>query len=780
MDNIEYDSEMTFEEPPEGYFDSEVFDIAELSKYAMVIEDAEVEERAFNFLKAHTPKGVIIETRPLEFDKVPPSYGMEGVKIMESVIDYCEQFPGPNLHQRLARMRPQEVLADDKLKAASDRLLPLLDPKAWKAFSSDTAYRQAKTKIISPYLAVLNNYFRRKKTAVYRVLVLGSWSGADIQRIAVARGGTEGIVVDTYDPYAPDGKIWSEEFRAMMLEEYGTPVRGSHYTCSVKQMALEIPFVYDLVLAANCLHQWMRNMDEFRGLLGYISSHLSDGGAMIGITPTLEGFRALENSPDVGLLSYAGPKTENDCPFGSFRCLVGDRVMDDPVLPSDYAIVEFGRVGLFLELMPSSQVSVRFPMERHMSIGPESRGYLTMYVEKRPDALSIPLALTPIASEPRSYPHYHDRPYMMLPSFFTPRDVGHAITLEDSWFLQRAPFYMAHKTDGIGAILVVQASENMTSVVSLRIGSPNRHVIRHFKVPYEGPEIVLDGEFMERVDQAWEFDIYGLVRYNGVESFTWLPGMLIVHSWLEKTRNLGFLQNFGIKAWKKASPALVRSMWAEDSEGLVFKYPCAPSPVLHGTQEIGTAKYVKHVVTYDLRVCRVAGGGTLPPIAKLPDHLSEGTIVECTLDEVVGYIFFRVRLDRDKPNPQAVLDQKTQSSSIDDIVRWIGNCGDLDPLEVDLISSPEWQACLSNGVGSMDLRFRIWLVSTGIRRIYFHSFGTNSEHTPVYDARFELINQVLSGKFDEELFLHKSSLPPLEDYGSRVIRGAAEAYPSWL
>jgi len=270
-----------------------------------------------------------------------------------------------------------------------------------------------------------------------------------------------------------------------------------------------------------------------------------------------------------------------------------------------------------------------------------------------------------------------------------------------------------------------------------------------FIVPeYRGPVVVLDGEF-QSCDEgrgSWIFDIFGLIRYDDKKKFTWYSGMSLAHHWLLGERSFSRFLNFGMKHWRAATPSVVSELWHRPTEGIVFKFPASPPSGTKGGLEFGTAKYLKHKVTYDIKLNKVLGVIS-PTVVGLPKDFDLETIVEVEKEGEV-YKFIRSRPDKTKPNSPMVISEKSLSSPYEDVYRWICEYVDVLPQEIDLDVDMRWRNFIDNGDAAVDDDFRVELASTGCRSLRFVRDGKSIQYGWVYEARSSYFHRVLAGAFD--------------------------------
>jgi len=433
------------------------------------------------------------------------------------------------------------------------------------------------------------------------------------------------------------------------------------------------------------------------------------------------------------------------CPFGTFRVRVAGEIVEDPNMPPDWIVNQFALKGLFLEVMPAIEIERHCPVVKTLPYGDETRGYLYMRAVRRASAPYFGDALSRVVAQPMLYPraevHAHSS------SLFVPRDVGKSITLEDCWFLQNALFYVAEKTDGIGAIVTIApGGEGTQALMTVRLGAPSSKAIHTFLISgYTGPFIALDGEYQDHGHMGWTFDAYGLIRYDDTDHFVWYSGMSLLLHWLRGQHQHGCLLNIGIKRWQKCTPFVLSQVWEQAREGVVLKFGSSPTPRMRGQVEYGNAKYLKKIVTFDLSP-RPVPGGYDPPVRGLPATYTVGQVIECKIDGK-EYVYVRTRHDKSLPNPPDVLSEKLQSATFDDVQRWIARQVDLFPMEVDE-GDEQWEKFLDLGDAVVDDHFKLALAATGYRMIIFNRGGRRYESPFVYEMRSKYFIGALTGSYD--------------------------------
>lgn len=742
--------ELEGEEVPElplGTWDGDFTKIPDIEKYTMVINDPFAASRMGDKIRERKALGVPGDLRDLKFDLVPPSHGLEMADMWENVCSYLDPIAGPELPDMLAGFTPDMVRSNPKLAKASQMLDELLKPEAWKPSKSSEFIRDVKNGIVAPYISMINGWAHGNRKAVARVLVVGSWSGADIQRVAIARGGVDSLIIDTYDHLA--NAHWAKEFRDIVAETFHGAVPGDHFMCAPDKLSEALGGrKYDLILAANSLHQYLNNVVHFDAILRVIVNHLVENGTVLGLIPSYDGFRCLDPGSDAYLQTFTGPEGEN-APYGRMRVSVAGVIMDDPVLPPHELMSAFARLGMTVDLVTASHASTMFNVHSHLPYGKASRGYLYIHGTKRPISVGSAFLTSEIPALPAVYEKQTPIDQAVLSmNLFDPRDVGRPITLDDAWFLRGCSFYVGHKTDGVGGIVSLVPSAGGYGLLTMRIGPPSSTNIKSYLVRYEGPMVVIDGEFLERPDGAWQFDCFGLVRYEDVSRVSWYTGISILSHWLSGEHARGRLLNLGMKQWRKCTPAVLTDIWNSCVEGIVLKYACAPPAKLDHQREIGTAKYLKKETTYDIVTHASMGGGYVPHVRNMPAVYS-GEVIEVRIRDGV-YEFVRFRPDKSKPNTDTVIAEKRSSSTFRDVLRWVTDQSDVFPKTVDL-EDPMWCAFLRKGDSAVDDNFRLELAATGCSPIWIPDDNGAYQLEWIYSLRSRYFQESIEGKYDEAM-----------------------------
>jgi len=291
------------------------------------------------------------------------------------------------------------------------------------------------------------------------------------------------------------------------------------------------------------------------------------------------------------------------------------------------------------------------------------------------------------------------------------------------------------------------------TLLTIRKGTLAFPFVESFELPdYIGPSVSFEGEYINCDESGnWKFDVYGLINYSGNMNFSWYTGMSILHLWLSEQHVRGHLTNFGIKKWVRATENSLSQLWNRNVEGVVLMYPCAPPSQLFDDLEVGNAKYLKKVVTYDLKI-KMSSLGPDPPILGLPHDHAVKDVVEASLDSESGvYIFTRYRPDKHDGNPPHVLKAKKLSSSYEEVSRWITGPSDVLPFTVKVDEDPEWERFLLSGDSAVDDAFRIRLASTGYRQIIIVRGDQVTSSDWVYSVRAAYLRKALAGAYDGDL-----------------------------
>jgi len=321
---------------------------------------------------------------------------------------------------------------------------------------------------------------------------------------------------------------------------------------------------------------------------------------------------------------------------------------------------------------------------------------------------------------------------------YAPRDAGHIITIEDSFFLMNVPHFCSEKLDGVGATLAVVTFTSGPAWACFRYGPAVAPILKYCEIDYVGSPFTLDGEMIDGY-----FMVHGLFSYQE-KRFNWYSGMSIIHSLLKTHHPKGSLDFIGFKDWR--IPTRVQDLAATVKEGLVFKYAASPTPRFHGQEELGTAKYWKRVPTIDVSYMCI-NGLTAPSIEfphGQPPDLAKYSVAECSIDSNGKYVFVRVRPDKIKGNPPTVADKIRRACPIEAISLWISQVpyGKRETI----VAEETWKTSLFLGKNLLSRREMFRLATTGVSEIDLIIEGRHVETSLPYLWRQDIMKFVLLGE----------------------------------
>jgi len=505
---------------------------------------------------------------------------------------------------------------------------------------------------------------------------------------------------------------------------------------------------YDLVVVINSLHNMLTDVVVYSEFVALLPHALGISGVLIGMIPCLDGMRTLESCNSVKLLKVDTNATSKGSPFGTMTCVVVGEIFVDSIAPVDFLVSTFATQDLVLEVMPSSSVYRTMPVPKHLGQvpAPENRAFQILIA--RYGASSY----FPYGEIPDIDAEYSSKTLVASPNvsalLLGPRDHGNMITLDDSLYMMNVPFFCSEKTDGNGVMVGIMPGTHASgSVLMIRYGGSGSAKTITLPIVYDGPTVIAEGEMLIRPDNSWKIILFGLVRYDFNEGYSWYTGMTILSAWLSRYKTDGDFKYLGIKRWVHANATTLIDLWNRDIEGIVFKYPSAPQSVMIGGLELGTAKYLKKVLTVDLSY-RIASVGTTPIILDIPDDYHNHRVAECTVDVDNNYHFVRYRDDKTFGDNKRQFERIEGAVSFSKVLEWV-SCVNAGVRSKHLIyaEGSNWHRSIRGGTCCLNKQEIMQLVATGVCVLKVRMEGTTAleERQDVYRWRSLYLDRIIMG-----------------------------------
>jgi SAM-dependent methyltransferase len=749
--------------------------MSELLAMAPVIESRRLSSRDLEAVRIqdHRVPTISLHDQPIEFDHTLPHESFDFLEHMPMTFgeewesdtfgsindDRFFEITDYTLHQD-DPIVTDEILAYDKLMKSTFTPQPI----------STSEDRKIKTAIVTPIFAELNDYFRTHIQPEHRVLIVGSGSGPDIQRVWIARGkNAKGLTIDCVER-DPVFTNCDKAFRVIADNVPGTTYIMNSY---------EIPNTlnYDLVLAVNSLHYACEDSSglTIRKTIQHLLTVLKPDGRIIGMMPSLAGYLtsgvSLYDGPGAGIYADRLEVISYHAQLGWKGMLHNITVgmeMFDYILPPEDLITLCYEENATAEVQHSRAIIEKHQSTiqkkwSHYKTRPEHRGFSVFTIMHKDDnnIFHAPPCRLPKFTEPSFHdfrPWRNTDPVSPLQCTSFPRNHGRHIKRSECQFLNRAPlWFVSDKMDGESGYMLLLPT---ASVVTTD----------------DGMTIVGKGSGLKNI-------IY--LQIEKVNTMIWVVELLAVDgitpsSWMQGAASLRDLQIkwectwLGVKQWVPLTlESLNRQLKTKPkcykSDGIVLQNGTSPPPkYVKSHLEVGHAYYFKnyeptYYITYDIDVTvtrlldfGMEGEESLAPNFALVNPPVEGLSPEDVSGtyEVrrIRGVYHKVRYRPNKaPNSKETLDRLSDAATYKDIRIALSAASIKEVIIIDLRVEHKWMRVHSAGWTKAQ---KVWYAATYPRELRF--VDDDPPHHQRLLAKLErerihCVAHLISGLYDVEL-----------------------------